>query len=307
MNGNSIPDDKTADERVREASKEGYDFLKIHPGIKADVMSKLVSTADEVGIGFAGHIPFDVGIRSAIQYGFATVDHVDGYIRGLVPEEGSIKKEDVGFFGYGLIKNVQLNRLTDLADSTRSKKIWQVPTQSLFSRWFSPTPASEMMAAQEFAYMPASTRFAWRTNKDRLISDELYTKKDYKRFMRLRKRIIQSLHQSGVQFLLGSDSPQVMNVPGFSIHHEISALKDCGLSSFDILKMGTTNPAIFFDEIGRFGSIKEGADADFIIVDQNPFNRMETLKIPIGTMISGQWLDRSYFKEALNQIKDKHR
>jgi len=306
MNGNSIPDVSSAEKKVKDAKSKGYDFLKIHPGIKADVMSALVKTAKDVGIGYAGHIPFDVGIRSAINYEFATIDHVDGYIRGLVPQEEQISNEDVGFFGSGLIKKIRMNRLSALADSTRSHNVWQVPTQSLFTRWFSPTSAAEMMNDQEFSYMPANTRYAWRTNKERMITDEAYTKKGYRRFIRIRRKIIQSLHQSGVPFLLGSDSPQVMNVPGFSIHHEIDALKDCGLSSFDIIKMGTINPAIFFDQIDRFGTIKVGADADFIIVEQNPFDRMETMRLPIGTMIGGKWLDRTYFNDVLSKIEEKH-
>ena len=196
--------------------------------------------------------------------------------------------------------------MSDLADSSAMNHIWQVPTQTLFTRWFSPISAAEMMAAQEFSYLPAKTRFGWRSNKDKMISDSDYSKRGYRKFMRIRKKMIQSLHANGVPFLLGSDSPQVMNVPGFSIHHEIEALADCGLSSFDILKMGTCNPAIFFDETDRFGSIIEGADADFIIVEQNPFNRLETLKLPLGTMIKGRWLDRDYFNDVLLKIEQKH-
>ncbi|MEE9372329.1 MAG: amidohydrolase family protein [Saprospiraceae bacterium] len=305
MNGNSIPDSVVAREKVKSASLKGYDFLKIHPGIKADVMATLVDEANNVGIGFSGHVPFDVGIRNALKYKYSTVDHVDGYIRGMVPDDENITSEDVGFFGYGLIKKVRLSKRFELAKLAKAQQVWQVPTQSLFARWFSPTSAAEMMAAQEFSYIPAKIRFTWRTNKDRMIAEKSYTKRGHKRFMRIRKKMIQALHQSGVQFLLGSDSPQVMNVPGYSIHHEIDALKDCGLSSFDIIKMGTINPAIFFDEIDRFGSIKIGADADFIIVEQNPFDRLETMRLPLGTMIQGRWLDREYFNKTLEKIETK--
>ena len=63
MNGNSVPDIQTAEDKVAQAKIDGYDFLKIHPGIKADVMRALVQKAKEVGIKFAGHVPFEVGIK----------------------------------------------------------------------------------------------------------------------------------------------------------------------------------------------------------------------------------------------------
>ena len=35
----------------------------------------------------------------------------------------------------------------------------------------------------------------------------------------LRRRLILELHEAGATLLLGSDAPQIFNVPGFSIHH----------------------------------------------------------------------------------------
>ena len=41
-------------------------FLKFHPGLKLKVFEALVSTANEVGIGFAGHVSTSVGIQRAL-------------------------------------------------------------------------------------------------------------------------------------------------------------------------------------------------------------------------------------------------
>ncbi|MEQ9021998.1 MAG: hypothetical protein RLN82_04460, partial [Pseudomonadales bacterium] len=76
VNGNTVKTMEVAIEKVTKYKKDGYDFLKIHPGLKREVFDQVVKTANEVGIGFSGHVPVDVGIRHAIQNGYGTIDHV---------------------------------------------------------------------------------------------------------------------------------------------------------------------------------------------------------------------------------------
>ena len=87
LNGNSVPTIAEAKRKVTQYQKDGYDFLKIHPGIKLNVFNELVKTADEVGIPFAGHVPQEVGIRLALKSKYASIDHLDGYIEGAAPKE----------------------------------------------------------------------------------------------------------------------------------------------------------------------------------------------------------------------------
>ncbi|MCZ6520065.1 MAG: amidohydrolase family protein, partial [Bacteroidetes bacterium] len=63
LNGRSVTTVEDAVRMVREQKEAGYDFLKFHPGLKLEVFEALVSTANEVGIGFAGHVSTAVGIQ----------------------------------------------------------------------------------------------------------------------------------------------------------------------------------------------------------------------------------------------------
>lgn len=306
MNGNSLKTPEEAKAKVTAAKEAGYDFLKIHPGIQLEVMETLVRTADEVGIKYAGHVPEDVGIERALIYGYESVDHGDGYVQGLVPPETDVDWDNIGFFGSNLVDAVDFDKMDKLAKLTRDKSVWLVPTQTLFTRWLSPIPAAEMMRAKEFEYLPSKTRFAWRTSKDRMNNNLNYDEETYNKFIELRRNIIKKLYAEGVGLLLGSDAPQVMNVPGFSIHHEIEAMRDVGIPIYEIIKSGTSNPAEFFDDTGLYGTIQVGADADFIIVEDNPLTSPETMKTPMGTMINGRWLDRAYFQRELEKLAAKH-
>src|SRR5690606_11241370 len=63
---------------------------------------------------------------------------------------------------------------------------------------------------------------------------------------------------------------------------------------------GTINPASFYGE--KFGQIKEGYEADFILLESNPFENIENLKKPWGVMARGKWLDRATINSRLQQI-----
>ena len=64
--------------------------------------------------------------------------------------------------------------------------------------------------------------------------------------------ILIELNKANVGILLGSDAPQVFNVPGFSIQHEMKAMAAAGISNYEILKSGTVNPSVFFNEKGAY-------------------------------------------------------
>src|SRR5690606_41401968 len=87
------------------------------------------------------------------------------------------------------------------------------------------------------------------------------------------------------------DAPQVFNVPGFSIHHELDGMINAGLKPLEAIQTGTINPATFFDE--SFGEVKEGYYADLILLDDNPLENIDNLKNPVGIMERGQWMDRA--------------
>ena len=275
LNGNSVQTPEEAEAKVRAFKRDGYDFLKIHPGIKAEVMERLVDVADKVGIRFAGHVPFEVGIRDAIKYKYWSIDHVDGFVRGL---SGAHDESEVGFFGAGLIDKVSLKGLAKLSKSMHKNDVWVVPTQSLFTRWISPEPPEQMIQADEMQYMPARTRYAWVSAKSSMLESEDFSENTYKQFLDLRIALIKSLYDHDVKFLLGSDAPQVFNVPGFSIQHEMSALAVAGLSNEAILKSGTVNPAEFFNAAGSYGQITEGASADLLLLHGNPLENIDHMR-----------------------------
>lgn len=302
LNGNSVTSKEEAIRKVTKYKSDGYDFLKIHPGIQKDVFNQVVKTANEVGIPFAGHVPVDVGIRHALKSQYASIDHVDGFIEGLVPESMELDPTKNGFFGYDFTPLADEKLIPELVSLAKENKVWIVPTQSLFERWFAPVTAKELLAQEEMKYMTPSTRRNWLRVKNQAMEGETFSKEQWQRFDELRRSLIKELQENGHGILMGSDAPQLFNVPGFSIHHEIDGMQNAGMSELDIIQAGTINPATFFGMENEFGQIKEGFSADLIIVNKNPLENLDALKDLVGVMRSGQWISKKDIDEKLVEI-----
>ncbi len=302
LNGNSIKTKEEAVTKITTYQKEGYDFLKIHPGIKLEVFDQLVKTANEVGIPFSGHVPVDVGIRHAIESKYASIDHIDGFLEGLVADSENVNPEDNGFFGYNFTPLADESKIDELVQFANDNNIWIVPTQSLFERWFAPISADELLKDPEMKYMPASTLQNWKQRKAQYTEDNPnFNEAQWQQFNTIRRKLLKKL-SSGNKILLGSDAPQLFNVPGFSIHHEINGMVEAGLTSLEILQSGTINPARFFDQEDTFGQIKEGLEADIVLLDSNPLENSKALKQVFGVMLQGKLITKEMIDQKLQEI-----
>ena len=305
LNGNSIKTIAEAIEKVTTYKKDGYDFLKMHPGIKLDVFNTVVETAKKVDISFAGHVPVDVGVRHAIKSGYASIDHVDGFLEGLVPKSKNVNPSDNGFFGYNFTPLADTSAIEDLVSLAREHQVWIVPTQSLYERWFAPIPADELLKDPEMKYMPVSTLENWKQRKNQYTVDNPnFNEEQWQQFNAIRRQLIKRLQENGHGMLLGSDAPQLFNVPGFSIHHEIKGMIGAGLSPLEILQSGTMNPATYVGMEGVFGQVKEGFIADIVVLNANPLDDIKALKQISGVMVKGTWISKATIDEKLARIAD---
>ena len=307
VNGGTVKTQEEAVEKVTQYQKDGYDFLKIHPGIRAEVWDVIEATAKDVGIPYAGHVPVEVGIHRALEASYKTVDHLDGYMGGLIPEGQEFDKDGGGFFGYGFTDIVDQDLIKDLVAKTKAQGVAVVPTQTLFTRWFSPEDPAKMLQEPEMQYMPSKTRFAWRQNKERIIGNEDYNEATWQKYIEIRKALLKEMDKQGVTILLGSDAPQVMNVPGFSIHHEMAAMVDAGISNRKVLESGTIGPAQFFDVERDHGKIAIGASADLVLLDADPLVNIKNTNTVSGVMVRGKWLSKEKIDARLQAIAKRNR
>ncbi|MBV6427814.1 MAG: Adenine deaminase [Haliscomenobacter sp.] len=307
LNGNTVKTPEEAQQKVAQYKKEGYDFLKIHPGITLPVMEALVQTAREAGIPFAGHVPVEVGVRKAIEMGYASIDHLDGFVEGLVPESAHPDFAQSGLFGYNFTNLADSRRIPELVKAVKKAGVWIVPTQSLLAQWTSPMSGVEMTNLPEMRYMASATLVQWRTAKQQQLQNPRFNADTSKTYIALRQRILREMEKQKVGLLLGSDAPQVGNVPGLSIQREMQALSEAGLSNYTILKSGTANPARFFGVEGVYGTIVRGATADLLLLEGNPLEDIRQMERIAGVMSQGRWISKGWLAQRLAIIEAKYR
>jgi len=305
LNGNTVDSPEQAARKVRQQAETGYDFIKIHPGLSRAEFDALASAADEVGIDFAGHVSRDTGIHRALEAGYATIDHLDRYLTGLVDEQ-TLASVNPGFFDYKLAPHVESERIDRLARKTREAGVWNVPTQSLMQNVLLTDPEGIRERHPEFRYMPDETVRGWIDRVKRMQNGEDYDRDAAEAYIRVRRDLVAALHDAGAGLLLGSDAPQIFNAPGFSIHHEMALMEEAGLSPYEVLRTATANPARFFDAADDWGRIEQGMRAELVLLDANPLDDLDNLRRPRGVMTPTRWLDREAIDARLEAIAQRH-
>jgi imidazolonepropionase-like amidohydrolase len=305
LNDQSVSSPADAARIVSTQAQAGYDFVKVHPGPTREEYDAAVAAADESGIELAGHVPAAVGIMRALQARQATIDHLDGYVEALAPEP---RRANGGFFGIDLADAVERSGIPRLVAYTVEQGVWNVPTQTLIEHWPAPEPSVDtLLARPEMAYVSPQTRTQWANSKRQMTSAPGYSADRGRALVAVRRELVKALHDAGAGLLLGSDAPQVFNVPGFSLHREIAAMEAAGLTPYEVLRTGTASPAVFFGAEDEFGTVREGLAADLVLVSGNPLEDTRRLMRPDGVMVRGRWLERAELDARLEAIAARYR
>jgi imidazolonepropionase-like amidohydrolase len=83
------------------------------------------------------------------------------------------------------------------------------------------------------------------------------------------KAVAAAMRKAGVPILAGTDAGNAGTEYGVSLHHEMAALVDAGLSPQEALAAATSVPATVF-RLGKRGQVANGYKADLLLVEGNP-------------------------------------
>lgn len=302
FNGQSVQTPERGIEMVKEQKAAGYDYMKMHPGLTKETFPAIIKTANELNMPFVGHVSFQVGVWKAIEAGYSSIDHMDGFIDVITPGADTLAEQQIGLFGAWIGYRADVSKATKLINALKEKNIAVVPTMALGERWQSPLPAEEYTKAPEMKYMKPEEIKNWVNAKNSYLNSPLFTKEHAAKYLEVRRKLIYECYKNGVQVLLGSDGPQVFNVPGFSIHHEMKYLVDAGLTPYETLKTGTVNVAAYLKK-DNSGMIKAGNVSDLVLLNGNPLKDINQTKNIEGVMIGNQWLSKEYLAKELKKLE----
>jgi cytosine/adenosine deaminase-related metal-dependent hydrolase len=287
FNGNSVNSPEDAVRMVREQRAQGWDLLKVHPGLTRPEYDAMAHTAAQEGIRFGGHVPEDVGLMHALRMGQETFEHVDGYVE----------------YAGGMTGPMDLARLDSAVRMTRDAGAWVVPTMALWEVLFLTLPLDSLLAYPELRYASANSVRAWvNAYNQRLGSPEFASAANNQRVIDARQQVLAALHRGGVGILMGTDAPQQFSVPGFSLHREFPRMRAAGMTPYDILASGTRNVGEYFRRNDAFGTVAVGRRADLLLLDADPLADVANLQRIAGVMVRGRWVSAEEIRTRLEAI-----
>lgn len=286
FSGATVKTPEQAIERVKQQKAEGWNLLKIHPGVPLDAYDAMAKTAKQVGIRFGGHVPADVGILHALDAGQETIDHIDGYIE-LLDKGGAPITEA---------------RMVELAKKTKQAGAWVVPTLVLWDVIIGAQDAAKLNAYDELKYLPVPLVTQWREAFAGRQATKNFSRPNVERIAEDRRKLLRVMDREGVKIAFGTDAPQQFSVPGFSIHREAVGMAAAGMKPYAILKSGTANVGQYFSNEDKFGTIATGQRADAVLLEANPLDDVSNTRKIAGVMVRGEWMDAAQIQAGLAKI-----
>ena len=315
LNGNSAPNPDTAMKLVRAHKAAGYDLLKLHPGLTRATYDSAVKVAREVGITFGGHVSQQVGIDRTLEVRQSTVDHLDGYIEGAVADP--LKRrimtptEQVPFSEW--MAGVTDDKINELARRTRDAGVWNVPTMFLWESLYGSFSPDSAATRPEMKYAPKQWVTGWINQKKNTANQQAnggVTADLARQLLAQRRKLLKSMADAGAPLLMGTDSPQMFNVPGFALHRELRLMGDAGLTPYQVLESGTKNVGLYVErdlkQDGKFGTVAVGNWADLVLLDANPLQSLDNVTKRDGVMVRGRWVPKSEIDAGLEALAKRY-
>lgn len=270
---------------VIEQAGAGYDCIKVYDGLTAASYAALVQTADSLGIPFVGHAPMDAGLRAVLGAGQRSIEHAEQIIYSL--------------YGHQMI--LPESRISEAVALFAGRNTWLTPTlavqKALNQRgtdWY-----GDLLQRPEMRYVGPSIHEWWQS-LHRPPSREAEARR--RAFLQFQRALVRALFDAGVPLLAGTDTPNPLMIPGFSLNEELIALAETGLPVYAVLQTATSNPARFLGAAGEFGVVAPGARADLLLVRKNPLDDLAHLREPLAVMVRGTWLAREKLETLLAEV-----
>ena len=284
----TVASPEDAVERVQMQKKEGWDFLTIELGLTPAEYDAIAKAARESNMRFGGTVPLGVTVPHAIESGQETIDYLDAFDLYLDAAKGPVDEKKLG----------------EIASKIEEAGVWIVPNLALSEITYGTQALDALNAYPEVKYSPQAAVDVW--SKSYELRAQGLPRDQVANVVTNNRIILRAFRDTGVRMLLGTAALEQYLEPGFSVMREMVALRNAGLTPYEILKMATVNPATY---LGRSdaGTIETGNRADLVLLDADPLADVTNIAKVNGVMLAGKWHSRQQLDDGLKMIKDKYR
>src|SRR5262249_48548522 len=132
-------------------------------------------------------------------------------------------------------------QLAPIVTETVTAGVWNVPTMAVMAVNVGVVDTGELTARPELDFIARSYVDEWlairaKSTIPRPVAEIIQTN---------RLHLLKALSDAGARILLGTDSPQLFNAPGFSIRREMEMMAAAGMTPYQVLRAGTQQPGVY--------------------------------------------------------------
>lgn len=282
------------------------DFVKIYDSkISGENYINTIRAAEKRGLITSGHMPFTVTLQETLDAGIDAVEHLYYIMKGCSTEEAAITQQlqDNKISFWNAMPILQYTYEDSVAKQTfqhlKQKNVFVVPTLHIGHT----LSYLDEVDHSEDAYLKYMSPGIQKTYEGRINRAKNATEKaiqDRKELDTFFKKLALTLNQNDVSLLAGSDSGAFNSYtyPGISLHKEMEAMVEAGISPLDALKASAYNGAKFLKKDSDYGSLQTGKLADIVILNKNPLENIQNTRDIYMVLKNGN----SYTQEDLYNL-----
>lgn len=256
------------------------DFVKLYDSrISGDLYLKTIQEATKIGLITSGHMPFTVTLDETLDIGIAGIEHLYYVLKGCSSEEKqiteAIKNGEYGFWASmeKLIATYQDSTAENTFESLKEHNTYVVPTLHI-GNVLSYLDEVNHENDSYLKLMPPGIIKTYEGRIRRSLNSSEQARQNRKELNSFFKSLAKSLSDANVKLLAGSDSgaSNSYTYPGISLHQELEAMVDAGISNLKALQNSAYNGSQFLKKDSDYGTVTPGKISDLVILNSNPLD-----------------------------------
>ncbi|MBM4245319.1 MAG: amidohydrolase family protein [Deltaproteobacteria bacterium] len=262
---------------VDELAAQHVSCIKVYDRVSPEALAGIREAAETHALPVIGHVPAAIPFSEAR---LADVQHLSGLV-----EPGEKLTEA---------------RIRGVVTASAALQIAHTPTLVFLDRVARLADYRNALAAPEAQLLPRYYReILWDPAHDPRLSDlGAADEETLQGTLRNAKRVVKQLADAGVEIHVGTDTMNPFVVPGASMHEEMWALVDAGLTPEQVWIAATRSAGRALGE-QNLGIVRIGAPADLLIFREDPsvdLNHLQTLEAVVA---GGRLYPREVLEEGV--------
>ena len=298
-----------AEATVQGLASAGYDAVKLGTFVDAASYRAVGEAATAQGVPMVGHLPLAVELDALWASGQSQLAHIEELVKALNVEFGYYNSRNTAeFLAFVEARSTQIARQLRAHDIAVATTLWLI--ESIPRQKLDPEPLwREVQLAYVNPGLVEGTPLAagWLPSNNPYleqhssVADRAVSERYWSAYAEAHRIVLRALAAEGVQVLAGTDADNAVVVPGFSLHDELQAMVDAGMSPGQALAAATRVPGAWLGQ--QTGRIVPGHEADLLLLRENPLADIAATRAIDAVVLGGRLFEAGQLQSMLAEVR----